>query len=122
MRSDSHLIREALDRYGFACLSGRTKRIGSRHKGNDRIETTEEVRDHGDGVKDAIGWIINALKQKNGKDYPSPCLLLIAVSDGMFFTLQDWANVCQGVRNQLDRDQFAATYIVNSWTDMVASI
>lgn len=120
--STDYLEREALSRYGSVFGGGDIRRIGSRVKGNDRIESRAVAQDHDAPVKDAVEWTKTALRRKKAKLYPSPCILVVHVENDRPLTIHEWSTLAQEVQGEVDRDRFQSTFITNWWSNTVVQL
>jgi hypothetical protein len=117
-----HLRRESLARYGVVFLGNSIRRIKNKQDGTDSIDSKPVARDTDYPAKGAIELVKQALQKKNRKNYPTPCILVIEVQPERPLSFSEWVTVKNGVRNEVDREKFQATYIVNWSTNMVFEI
>jgi len=114
-----YLEREAISRYGSTFGGGDIRRVGSRKKGSDRIESRAVAQDHDAPVKNAIEWTKTALRKKNEKLYPKPCILVVHVENERPFSVHEWSLLAKEVQGEVDRDRFNFTFVVCSWSNTV---
>jgi len=116
------LEREALSRYGSVFGGGNIRRVGSRRKGDDRIVSTAVAEDGDAVVVKASDWARERLRAKANKKYPDSCILLVQVEPERPLNIREWSTVAENVRGSVDREVFAATYLVNAWRNVVLPI
>lgn len=116
------LEREALSRYGSVFGGGDIRRIGSRGKGDDQI-VSKAVAEDGDAVVvRASDWVRERLSAKANKKYPEPCILLVQVEPERPLSVHEWSIVAENTQGSVNREVFAATFLVNAWRNFVLQI
>jgi len=116
------LEREALSRYGSVFGGGDIERVGSTRKRNDKIVSKPVVEDHDAVTIKASDWIRARLQAKANKVYPKPCILLVQVEPERPLSIHEWSAVAKDVQPSVDREVFAATYLVNAWMNVVLPV
>lgn len=116
------LKREALTRYGSVFGGDDIRRVGSRARRDDRIESRAVAVDGEAAIGDVINWVRERLEAKAAKNYPAPCLLTINVEPGRPLTLAEWVRVLAAASTSLDRTKFALAYLVQWSTNTVFRI
>lgn len=119
-----HLRREALHLYGSVFFGKDIRKVGSKNKGNYKIESQAVAEDMDYEVKEAVTLITKALEKKYNKKrpYPSPCLLLIQVETGRPLALNEWCRLAKEIQGIVNREKFRATYVIDWWTNAVLAI
>lgn len=119
---DDHLVREALHRHGFVVTSGSHRRVGSRRRGREVIETSPEVRDYDFPVAQLASLVEHALDRKQAQDHPNPAMLIVVVSPDRPLGCSDWAKVQDELTRRTDSSGFAGHYVVDPWSNAVVPI
>jgi len=117
--SYDYLEREALSHSGSVFSGGKIRR----EKSSRKIISEAVAEDYDAPVSKASEWVIARLKGKANKEmYPQPCILLVQVDPERPLRLREWLTIMENIQSSVNRDAFTATYLVNTWRNVVLQV
>ncbi|MBK7394187.1 MAG: hypothetical protein IPI64_12965 [Chloracidobacterium sp.] len=119
---NEHLAREELALTGFTFGDGDIRSEGSKQKGTYKVLSHAAAENHDAPVTKASKLITECLVKKAKKQYPNPCILLVQVEPERPPTIHEWSTIVKSIRDSVDREAFALTFIVNAWRNTVIQI
>ena len=117
-----HLRREAMTRHGHVFGGPDIRRVGSRARGDDEVESRAVAVDGEAALDDAVKWVEQALTKKARKDYPKPCILAIDVHPDRRLGLCEWSALACRVSQAADREAFTQVFVVEWGTNTVFAV
>jgi len=115
----AYLFREALNRQGSCWLNEAVYREGSRKRGDDRIVSKPTAEDAGEPLRRLKVQIIERIREKSSKRYPSPCILLVSAVPDFWACSKEWVEMLGMIRDHVDVSAFDHVYVVNYYTHFV---
>lgn len=113
-----YLKRECLQKYGFVFGGDGI----SRQKQEPFILSEPEVQETGAYVTRLANWIVARIKEKLGKPYPTPCILVVNTKPEKKLSILDWAYIFEVMQTETIAFNFKRIYAIDVYNNSVISL